>query len=158
MNEYVISLIVVIVTMLSGSFFTGKNSKSEWYKCIKPRQYTPPSFVFPIVWNVLYLLLFLAFARSIRLKYTLINVLFILLFILNILWCYFYFYKKQVANALPIIAIMILTNVVMIFMAIKKKDNHLALMLAPHLAWIAFASFLNALSVPKIKLCSQFFN
>lgn len=158
MREYIISLIIVSVTMIAGSVFTAKNSRSEWYKCIKPRQFTPPSFVFPIVWNLLYLLLFLAFARSLKLKYTLINILFILLFILNIAWCYFYFYKKQVANALPIIVIMILTNIAMVIMAIKKKDNHLALTLLPHLAWICFASFLNAMSVPKIKLCAPFFN
>lgn len=157
MNEYVISLIIVTLTMISGSILTAKNSKSEWYKCIKPRQMTPPSFVFPIVWNVLYLLLFLAFARSLKYKYTQINILFILLFILNILWCYFYFYKKLVANAIPIIVLMILVNIAMIYMAIKKKDNHLAAMLAPHLAWICFASLLNWLSLPKIKLCSQFF-
>lgn len=158
MREYIISLVIVGITMITGSFFTAKNSRSEWYKCIKPRAITPPGFVFPIVWNLLYLLLFLAFARSLKSQYVLINILFILLFVLNIMWCYFYFYKKQVSNAIPVIVIMVLTNIAMIFMAIKKKDNHLALMLAPHLAWICFATLLNAKSVSKIKLCAQFFN
>jgi len=155
MLSYLISGITIFFVAAFGSFFTAKNSGSEWYKCIKPRSITPPAFVFPIVWTVLYVLLFLAFAHSIRQKYDMINVLFVLIFVLNVLWCYFYFYKKNPDHALIIIVLMVIANFMQVWFAYRKKDNHLMHMLIPHLLWITFAMILNILSILKLKLCSN---
>ena len=152
---YIASAIALILTMSIGSFLTAQTPKSEWYKCIKPRALTPPNYVFPIVWTVLYFLLFLAFARSLTLRYTTINVLFVLLLILNIMWSYWYFYKKNIKAAAINIVLLIIINIAMIGIAIYKKDNHLAHMLTPHLLWITFAAVLNFMSLPKVKMCNQ---
>ncbi|MCL6500892.1 MAG: tryptophan-rich sensory protein [Candidatus Pacearchaeota archaeon] len=55
----VLSFLIVIVVALLGSLFTGANTKSEWYIQNKP-SITPPNYVFPIVWNILFILIALA--------------------------------------------------------------------------------------------------
>jgi tryptophan-rich sensory protein len=151
--EYIIAFVSVLITAILGSYFTSKSTNSEWYKCIKPRALTPPNYVFPIVWTVLYILLVLAFANALKLKYKPIIILFILLFILHIVWCYFYFFKKNISSAAIIIVFLIIVNIAIVGLAIYKNQNHLANLLIPHLLWIAFACILNILSLKKIKMC-----
>lgn len=155
--EYAIALSAVLTTSILGGYFTSKSVKSEWYMCIKPRQLTPPSFVFPIVWTILYFTIFLAFAHSLRQKYTIINILTISTLVLNILWCYFYFAKKQLHLALYILLILIALSVGIIVLSIKKKDYHLANMYVPYTLWLCFALILNLYSLPKIKVCQDLF-
>ena len=153
--SYIIAFITVLITALIGSYFTSKSSNSEWYKCIKPRNLTPPNYVFPIVWTVLYILLFLAFANALNIKYVPIIVLFVLMFILQIMWCYFYFSVKNIPNAAIIIVFMILVNIAIIGLAMYKNKIHLAKMLIPHLLWITFACILNILSLKKVGICKD---
>nr|MBA4405473.1 TspO protein [Nanoarchaeum sp.] len=52
----IFSIIIVYFVGFLGSIFTSDNTNSDWYKSIKP-SITPPNFVFPIVWNVLFFLI-----------------------------------------------------------------------------------------------------
>ena len=158
MHEYLISAAAVATTSIVGGYFTKKTVKSEWYKCIKPRKFTPPNIIFPIVWTVLYFTIFLALADSIREKYTDINILISLSLVLNVAWCYLYFGKKNITGALIIIFIMIFVAITTIIRAIKHNNIHLAKLTYPYLAWICFAMVLNALSISKIGICSEFWN
>jgi tryptophan-rich sensory protein len=131
--------------------------KSEWYKCIKPRSLTPPNIIFPIVWTVLYFVLFLALARAIREKYTLIQILFAFTLILNVVWCYYYFKKRDLKLAFIIILVLISLAIGIIGISIYKKDYHLAKLIAPYTLWIIFASILNYFSISKISVCKNLF-
>ncbi len=54
------SLIIVYAIAFLGSLFTSPNVNSDWYENIKP-EITPPNFVFPLVWNILFFLIALSF-------------------------------------------------------------------------------------------------
>ena len=153
--EYVISFAAVLTTSILGGVFTSKSVKSEWYKCIKPRELTPPNFVFPIVWTILYITIFFAFAHSLRKKYTIINILTSLTLILNVLWCYFYFATKQIYIAFYILLVLIILAILIIIFSTHKKDYHLANLYVPYTLWICFASILNLKSLPKIQICKE---
>jgi tryptophan-rich sensory protein len=60
MDSTLISAFSIILTSYIGSIFTRKNVNTKWYDCIKPI-ITPPNYVFPIVWTILYILLFFVF-------------------------------------------------------------------------------------------------
>lgn len=150
--NYIIAFSSVILTSALGSIFTSKNTKSDWYSCIRP-ELTPPSFVFPIVWTILYFLLGLAFAFSLNAKMHIINALFVATFILNVLWSYFYFGKKQVEVAYYIILSLDLLALLIIGFAIFAKSYKIAAIVAPYFLWILFASLLNYKSIAKAKDC-----
>ena len=52
----VLCLVIVYAIAFIGSLFTSQNVNSSWYESIKPG-ITPPNYVFPIVWNILFFLI-----------------------------------------------------------------------------------------------------
>ncbi|PIN89650.1 TspO protein, partial [Candidatus Pacearchaeota archaeon CG10_big_fil_rev_8_21_14_0_10_35_13] len=52
----VICLVVVYAVAFLGSLFTAPNTSTDWYNSIRP-SITPPNWVFPVVWNILFLLI-----------------------------------------------------------------------------------------------------
>jgi tryptophan-rich sensory protein len=142
---YIISFSAVILTSFIGQLFTSKNVKSPWYLCIKTN-ITPPGYVFPIVWTILYILIALAFATALITGETMIIVLFTINLVLNISWCYAFFYIKNPNLALIQILFVLLTACAIIIITHNKMIRFL---LIPYIAWLSFATILNVLSIGK---------
>ena len=153
MFNYIIAFSCVIATSIIGSLFTTKNTNSKWYQCIKP-SITPPNIVFPIVWTILYILIGVAFSITIKNRSNILNFLISITLILNIVWSYLYFGKKQISTAFIIILFMDLIGILLIGISIYYKQNKIAYLLTPYVIWILFASVLNYLSIEKAKKCT----
>ena len=95
MNNSIIAIISILLTIYFGKKFTKFNTNTDWYKCIRS-DITPPNYVFPLVWTFLYVLLGISFKKILDSKNNLLISLFIINLLLNITWTYFYFYKKEV--------------------------------------------------------------
>jgi tryptophan-rich sensory protein len=151
MSEYLLGFSTVIGTSALSSYFTSKNTSTDWYSCIKP-SITPPSSVFPVVWSFLYLLIAIAFSLAIKERNNLVISLFLINFALNILWCYFYFYKKQIKLALSTILIL---NISTIMIMINTDNPTIRKLLVPYLLWVSFATILNAKTLEKVEDCEN---
>jgi translocator protein len=153
---YAIATVAVVATSGLGSYFTNSSVKSAWYDCIKP-PITPPPIVFPIVWTVLYILLAIAFGRS--LAEPNVNVMLIAIFVanlvLNVLWCYLYFKEKMIVTALMAILAIFMSIITIIALT---EDPIVRYCVIPYAVWIAFATVLNAWSVSNIKKCRESFS
>jgi len=142
-------LIVFLIVGGIGSLFTSNNTNTEWYSSIKP-SITPPNWIFPLVWNFLFLLitfsLYFAWINS-KNKKQKNKVIFIfgINFILNILWSILFFELKllQLAFVEIIIFLFSILAIILITRNISKKS---AWLLLPYLLWVAFASILNYLA------------
>jgi tryptophan-rich sensory protein len=147
---FIICLLIVFVLVGGiGSLFTSKNTDSEWYKTVR-HEITPPNFVFPLVWNVLFLLI------SISLYYSWMNsktkkqkrkiaFTFGINFILNILWSVLFFGLKLPTLAFAEIIILEVSIFSMILVT-RKISQLSAWLLVPYLLWVAFASVLTGLA------------
>lgn len=140
---------LVFLTALIGSYFTSINVSSEWYESIKP-EITPPSYIFPIVWNFLYLTIIVslygAWSRVDKLKKNKLLILFGINFLLNIAWSYFYFALMMPAVAL-LVLIALWLSIISIIIYTKKINTYSAYILVPYILWITFAGYLNYLSI-----------
>lgn len=150
-NFTVLTICIVIVFVLLGgigSIFSSKNTNSEWYQSVKP-SITPPSWVFPVVWNFLFVLisfsLYYAWTNSRNKKQKRnIAILFGINFIFNILWTILFFGLKQtVFSFIDLILLWISIAVLITF--VKKINIKSALLLVPYLIWVTFAGILNFL-------------
>ena len=154
MLAYSIAFVSVVITSLFGSFFTKKSVKSNWYQCIKP-SFTPPSFIFPIVWTILYILIGIAFAKELENTNNKDNKITLYLLginlMLNILWCYLYFAKKRLV--LSAIVLLCILGTAMSIVIYTNYDTTKYL-LAPYIMWLCFALILNTFSIIKQKKCS----
>lgn len=146
----IISLVLSFLVAFIGSLFTAPNTDTEWYNSIRPA-ITPPNWVFPVVWNILFFLialsLYFAWANAKNKKQTkFVLTAFITNFALNILWSIFYFGMKNPSLAfIEIIVLWISILLIVIFtFKISKTASYL---MWPYLIWVGFASVLNYLSI-----------
>ena len=104
----------------------------------------PPSFLFPIVWTILYILMGVSYGilKSKGLTDEKTDLIYYLQLIVNALWSIFFFvFDWQLFSFLWIILLDILV-VIMIYV-FYSKDKLAGLLQIPYLLWILFASYLN---------------
>ncbi len=143
----IISFCIVIVVAFLGSFFTSSNTKSEWYIQHKP-SITPPNYVFPIAWNILFILiaisLYLTWINSEKTQKRKVIFVFGLNFVFNVLWSALFFGLRN--PLLGFIVIILLWLSILVMLTFSWKINKIAfLMLIPYFLWVSFASILNLL-------------
>ncbi len=117
---------------------------NNWYKTLKRSKYNPPSWVFGIVWPILYLLMFISFilAANKCKKNCKANLYFIIQFIFNLLWSPLFFkFKKPFLALLDLILILFFT--VLLFFEYLKINKLSSYLLIPYLCWLSFALYLN---------------
>ena len=146
--KFSVSFIIVFLTALAGSLLMGNASKTSWYQSVRP-SITPPNYVFPIAWTILYIMIgfSLYFAwnkagkrtKSVWTSYGL-NLFF------NAIWTFIYFGLKNPSVAF-IDMVLILITLVMMLKVSWKVDKLAFWLLVPYLLWILFAGVLNFLSI-----------
>ena len=105
-------------------------------------KFRPPSYLFGIVWPILYILLGLSWINSYK-KNTTIDRLFFGLSILLAAWIIVYSCMNDKKSAIYIL-LLILLFIVLLMIMIPQKSK---LLLSPLLIWIVFATFLNTTEV-----------
>jgi tryptophan-rich sensory protein len=145
----ILSLVIVYSVALIGSLFTSPVTKTDWYDSIRP-SITPPSIVFPIVWNILFLLIALSLYVIITSKKNekfkkKAYIIFGVNFFLNILWSVLFFGLKNPFLAFFEIILLWISILVMIIYSYKINKNS-SYLLVPYILWVSFAIVLNALS------------
>lgn len=144
---FVICLLVVFLIVGGvGSIFTSNNTNTSWYDSIKP-SITPPNWVFPIVWNVLFLMialsLYFAWTESKNKEQKKkVALIFSINFVLNILWSVLFFGLKMLKLAF-IEVIIFWFSILVLILATRKITKKSAWLLIPYLLWVAFASVLT---------------
>ena len=143
----VISLIIVYSVALLGSLFTSQNVNTDWYQSVQP-SITPPSFIFPIVWNILFFLialsLYFSWIKADKKQKKKIIIVFGINFFLNILWSVFFFTMKNPLLSFFELILLWFSILLMVFTTwkINKISSYL---LIPYLLWVTFAGILNYL-------------
>jgi len=148
-EEKKISGVIFFVFIFLMGFGGNTMDKSKWdfYSSLTKPELTPPGWVFPIVWTILFALIglsaYYAWNHYENEKY---RKPFIGLFVLNglliFLWPQYFFAKQALSAALYIIIGMIIVSELMILMGFKLNQKT-AYLLMPYLAWILFAAYLN---------------
>jgi tryptophan-rich sensory protein len=151
----ILSFVVVYAVAFAGGVFTSKGVNSFWYLTVKP-SITPPNWVFPVVWNILFFLIAVSLylvlvhkenkkGKSARLK---AEIAFSINLVLNFLWSFLYFYLRNPTLAFFDLILMWLSIAAMIYFSYKISKKT-AWLLVPYLLWVAFAGVLNYLSAFK---------
>ena len=143
---FLVCLGLCLLPILVSSLFVGQYP-DEWYESLKKPSFNPPSWVFGVVWPILYLLMAVSLATILLLKttskirYAALAGFFTQL-LLNAAWTPIFFrlhlIRLALADIVLIIAIVIFT--ISLFYRISKIA---ALLLIPYLAWLGFALTLN---------------
>ena len=121
---------------------------ATWYAALAKPSWTPPPFVFPIAWTIFYILMAISLwrlwdrAAPSSARTSAITWFFIQL-ALNAAWSPVFFGWHATRAALVVIVALVFA-VVMTMIAASRADKSASWLLAPYLAWIAYATTLNA--------------
>lgn len=107
---------------------------------------SPPAFLFPIVWTILYALMGIGAARvsmkSPSAERSRGLNLFVIQLVMNFLWTPVFFCLKAFCFAFFWL-LGLLGVVVLMFFAFRKTDRLAALLQVPYILWLCFAAYLN---------------
>lgn len=133
----------VTVGVMTGLLF----KPDDWYIALEQPVFNPPAWLFAPVWTILYVVMAVAAwrigclpdspARTKALRRFAVQLA------LNVAWTPVFFGLHSIAGALAIIVLMALA-IVLTIQHFHPLDKIAAWLLAPYLAWVVFATALNA--------------
>ena len=136
--KYILPLLVILTSII-GSLANIYINSDDWYSGLIKSPLNPPSYVFGIVWPILYAIMaFVSFKIAEK-----ISTLFIMQLIFNAAWSWLFFYFHAPVIALLDISILILLNQ-KILIILREESKLLFYLYLPYLIWLSFAAFLNA--------------
>ena len=133
------------ILAVAGAAVTGSQfMPGDWYIGLSKPAWTPPGWVFPIAWTMLYLMIAIAGWLAWK-SGGISSALAIWAFglVLNALWSYVMFGRHEIGWALVNIAALWLSIALFIWAA-WPLDRRAAWLFVPYLVWVSFASALNA--------------
>ena len=131
-------ILAVIIAAALGSMASTSAGTDSWYLSLDKSRLNPPSYVFGIVWPILYILMMV----SAFLAHKKIFSIFIIQLIFNAAWSWLFFRFQMPLIALLDIYLLIALNIYIL--NLMYKENKLAFLLfIPYVFWISFASYLN---------------
>lgn len=131
-------VIAVILAAMIGSLASTQASSDLWYLSLNKSELNPPSYVFGIVWPILYILMMI----SAYLAYKKVYGIFIIQLVFNAAWSWLFFRFQMPLISLIDIYLLIALN--LYITTLMYKENKLAFILfIPYVLWISFASYLN---------------
>ena len=139
MQEKKIKLVIaVILGAMIGSLASTPASCDLWYLSLNKSELNPPSYVFGIVWPILYVLMMI----SAYLAYKKIYGIFLIQLVFNAAWSWLFFRFQMPLISLIDIYLLVALN--LYITALMYRENKLAFILfIPYVLWISFASYLN---------------
>jgi translocator protein len=148
-NRKYLFLIIWIVALVGIGSAIGSFTKPEmstWYSTLHRSPLTPPNYVFPIAWTILYGAIgacgWLIWRTSPFPKLKIIKILYMTQLILNWSWTPLFFHYHLTGLALLLLGIMNMLVSMLIWLS-YRKIKLVSLLLSPYLSWILFATYLS---------------
>ena len=146
-KPYVLSIALTLGIGGLSALITGKDM--DIYQSVNTPPLSPPSWLFPVAWTVLYILMAISFASvyTVRKKTApadkSANRLYIYNLILNFFWSIIFFKLRAFAAAF-LWLITLWAVILLMILNYKKTDKKASYLLVPYLLWVSFAGYLNA--------------
>jgi translocator protein len=148
-NKNLLALIIsILIAEGTGALSAFFNMASiGFFRNLKVSPLTPPDFVFPIVWGILYLLMGIAAYRIWMHGQSGKNInkaliLYLIQLLLNFLWP-FIFFKLQLFGLAFIELVLLLIFILLTTFEFFTIDKISGLLMIPYVLWVSFAGVLN---------------
>ena len=140
--DWLLFLIFLATCLAAGS--TGAMFQpGDWYKSLSKPRWTPPDWVFPVAWSILYLCIAAAAARAAPVEgsaYAMAT--FALQIALNTLWTPIFFGLRKMGGGMLVITALWISVAVTMGL-FWQLDTIAGLLFVPYLAWVTIAAALN---------------
>lgn len=129
---------------------TSPDANSKWYKSLNQSPLTPPSWVFPIAWTILYALIIASGVVFLSSPTTTIRAAvrspgffyYCAAWVLNLSWSQIFF-RFQRPDLSFVVILAMLSFIALNIRAFYSVSRLAAYLLVPYFAWVSFATYLN---------------
>lgn len=136
---FVIFLGACVAAGATGALFP----PGDWYRQLSKPRWTPPDWLFPVAWTVLYLCMAGAGARAAMADGgQLALALWALQIALNGLWTPVFFGLRNIRGGMLVLSLL-WASVAVTMLALWQVDGIAGLLFAPYLLWVTIAGALN---------------
>ena len=144
-----LSLIIWIVALIAIGGVISSLTKPEistWYSALNRSTLTPPNYIFPIAWTILYGIIgacgWLIWREPSFRKLSVIKTLYLTQLILNWSWTPLFFHYHLTGLSLVVLVAMDILVATIIWLS-YRKIRLVSVLMMPYLLWILFATYLN---------------
>lgn len=140
-----VSFLPFLLIVLGGGILIGTaTAPGDWYAALQKPWFNPPNWIFGPVWSVLYVIMAFVGWRQWKIdKNSRLMQLWYLQLGLNFAWSPVFFAAQKPTFSLMIILLLLL--VILLFIRLAWRSDRLSSVLfLPYLAWVSFATALNA--------------
>lgn len=141
--HYIISVGVCLLVAYIGKIFTDE-TLNDWYPTLIKPSLTPPEWIFPVVWPILYIMMGISLGIIWEKRASFLSFfVFGLQLSLNFLWSYLFFtLRSPFLGLVDIIALLL--AIIWTISIFRRTSAMAAWLLVPYLLWVGFATYLNA--------------
>ncbi len=129
---------LVFAAAATGGFF----KPGEWYASLDKPSWTPPNYVFPIVWIILYCMIAYSGVIIWHTGESVPILLWGTQLLLNALWSFLFFGRRNMTLAMVDIFLLLICIIAYIFVAFSVSEIA-AVLFIPYGIWVAVAAALN---------------
>ena len=143
-KSFIFSYLITALFAGIGTFASVSDSGRVYEQMIKP-DFAPPSWIFSVVWPILYILMAAAYGIYLNKRSSetpLCSFLYISGLILTAVWPHIFFVNEEYKTAFFIIVALIALGVLTFYCFIKESKVS-AFLYLPYILWIIFAGVLN---------------
>jgi benzodiazapine receptor len=142
MNKYLALAEFIVVVVSVGMLIGYATAPGVWYLSLEKPSFTPPNWVFPVAWTIIYVLIAVAGWRVMLIEgmtgWT--GRAWFTQMLLNWAWSPVFFGLQMPFSALAIIVLLLFSIIAFLLLA---RDDKARLCFLPYAAWVGFASVLN---------------
>ena len=132
-------ILVVAMVALSGVQFP----PGDWYEHLIKPSWTPPNWLFPVVWSLLYLMIAIAGWLIFSASNFPLKILWVAQLLFNGLWSWLFFGMHL--TVVGLIDILLMFFCIAAILVISRKTSKIVTwLMSPYLVWVGIASSLNA--------------
>ena len=134
----------ILIPVVLGGIVGFIVSKFMDYNVLNKPSFSPPGFLFPIVWTILYILMGVSYSilDINNLVDKQVKKVYFIQLIVNLIWAVIFFILK--ARLISVIwIILLLLLVIYMIITFYKRNKLSAYLQIPYLIWVAFATYLN---------------
>jgi benzodiazapine receptor len=148
-NKKYISLLLWILGLTAIGSTIGSLTKAEishWYSLLKLSPLTPPNYVFPIVWTILYIMIgvcgHLIWENTQIQESKLLKILYLAQLVLNWAWTPIFFTLHLTGFSLSCVLVLSIVVFMIIYFSFRRIKL-VSLLMVPYMLWSLFATYLN---------------
>lgn len=142
-NRQVPALIAFILATFCAALLGALFPPGQWYQTLEKPAWNPPPWIFGPVWTALYLMMAIAAWLVWKCQgWKLALSLYIIQLLLNAAWSPIFFGAHQLGLAFAEI-LFLWAAILATLLSFHRISKPAAWLLAPYLAWVSFAAFLN---------------